>query len=86
MNISVFGFSISVEVLILIGIIYLILVVNTLTSCCNIPGMLEGFEQNGLTGGVDTLVKDVASQAKTITEGYDVARKLTRQARSRIYG
>lgn len=64
MNISILGFSVSVEILILIGIIYLIMVINTLSSCCNVPGMLEGFEMNGMVGGVDDIVKDTAKQIK----------------------
>jgi hypothetical protein len=35
MDISVFGYKLNVEILILIGIIYLILVTHTLCGCCN---------------------------------------------------
>ena len=62
MDLSIFGFKLNLEVLILIGIVYLILVVNTLTSCCNITGITEGFATGGLTGGTDKLVKHVAQQ------------------------
>jgi len=41
MEISILGFSVNLEVLILIGIIYLILVLNTVCSCCNIPKIME---------------------------------------------
>jgi len=43
MNISILGMSISIEMLILIGVIYLIIVVNTVSSCCNMYGGMEGF-------------------------------------------
>jgi len=42
MNISLFGFTISLEILILIGIIYLILVGHTIGGCCNMPLIMEG--------------------------------------------
>ena len=43
MNISILGMSISIEMLILIGVIYLIIIVNTFSSCCNVTGLMEGF-------------------------------------------
>lgn len=33
MNILAFGISISIEIIILLGIIYLMLIINTLSSC-----------------------------------------------------
>jgi hypothetical protein len=62
MDLSIFGFKLNLEVLILIGIVYLILVVNTLTSCCNVSGITEGFAGGGLVAGTDNVVKDVAGQ------------------------
>ena len=44
MNISLFGFNISLEILILIGIIYLIMVAHTVGGCCNINRIMEGLE------------------------------------------
>ena len=38
MNLELFGFKISVELITVICIIYLILIVNTLYSCCNKEG------------------------------------------------
>jgi len=66
MNISILGFSVSVEILILIGVIYLILVANTVSSCCNVHGILEGFESGGALTGVDKIVRDIAGQTKQI--------------------
>ena len=40
MNIELFGFKLSLEVLIFIGIIYLVIVVNTLYGCCNTEGFV----------------------------------------------
>jgi len=39
-----FGFNISLEILILIGIIYLIMVGHTIGGCCNINRVMEGLE------------------------------------------
>lgn len=46
MDIFIFGFKLNLEILILIGIVYLILVVHTLAGCC----------KYSLTEGLDTLV------------------------------
>ncbi len=53
MEISIFGYKISLEILILIGVIYLILVGHTFCSCCNMRGIMEGME---------TIAKDVISK------------------------
>lgn len=66
MELSLLGFKLNLEVLILIGVIYLILVMNTLTSCCNVSGIAEGFAVGGLSGGTDGVVKNVAEQAGTL--------------------
>jgi len=77
MKFSIFGISITVEMLILIGVIYLIIVLNTISSCCNMHGIMEGFELNGLIGGTDAIVKDAAKQTKegyTASPGYILGR------------
>jgi hypothetical protein len=43
MDISLFGLKLNLEVLILIGIIYLVMVSHTVCGCCNFPGMMEAF-------------------------------------------
>ena len=40
MNLEILGFKLSLEVLILIGIIYLVMIVNTLHGCCNMEGFV----------------------------------------------
>jgi len=42
MDISVLGYKLNVEILILIGVIYLILVGHTLCGCCNFYRLMEG--------------------------------------------
>ena len=41
MEISIFGYKVELEILILIGIVYIILVGNTLCACCNVGGIIE---------------------------------------------
>lgn len=53
MNISFFGYNINLEILILIGIIYLILVSHTVCSCCSLNGM-------GLLEGLANMATDVS--------------------------
>lgn len=48
MNISIFGYKLSLEILILIGIIYLIMVGHTFCGCCNYTNLMEGFTNNSV--------------------------------------
>jgi hypothetical protein len=49
MDISIFGYKIGLEILILMGIIYLILASHTLCGCCNFYSLIEGMDSNGST-------------------------------------
>jgi hypothetical protein len=42
MDISIFGYKLNLEILILIGVVYLILVGHTLCGCCNMGRIMEG--------------------------------------------
>jgi hypothetical protein len=42
MDINIFGLKLNVEILILIGIVYLIMVGHTIGGCCNMPRIMEG--------------------------------------------
>jgi hypothetical protein len=44
MDISILGLKLNVEMLILIGVIYLILVGHTVGGCCNFHGLMEGMQ------------------------------------------
>jgi hypothetical protein len=44
MEISLFGFKMNLEILILIGVVYLILVGHTVGGCCNMPLIMEGLK------------------------------------------
>lgn len=42
MDISILGYKFNVQILILIGVVYLILVGHTIGGCCNFYGLMEG--------------------------------------------
>ena len=44
MDITLFSFKFNLEILILIGIIYLIMVGHTVCGCCNMSRIMEGLE------------------------------------------
>ena len=44
MDISIFGYKLNLEILILIGVVYLILVGHTVCGCCNMGKIMEGLE------------------------------------------
>ena len=50
MEISIFGYKISLQMLTLIGVVYLILATHTVCGCCNFYKTIEGFDdkKNGL--------------------------------------
>jgi hypothetical protein len=63
---KLFGYSISLNVLILIGILYLIMVVNALSGTCNREGMTTS-ETAGETAGIDIINSIVEIMNQTIT-------------------
>jgi hypothetical protein len=44
MDIEIFGYKLNLEILILMGVVYLILVVHTLFGCCNMKRVKEGLK------------------------------------------
>ena len=44
MDITILGYKFNLEILILIGVIYLIMVGHTVGGCCNMPLIMEGLE------------------------------------------
>jgi len=57
MDISVLGFKLNVEILILIGVVYLILVGHTLCGCCNYS-LMEAFTD--ASGNIASAVQDMS--------------------------
>ena len=58
MDITIFGFKLNLEMLILIGIIYLILVVHTIGGCSNMPLIVEKLSNMNSTDSTDTSNSD----------------------------
>jgi len=51
MEISIFGYKVELEILILIGIVYIILVGHTISGCCNVGGIIETMRGMNITEG-----------------------------------
>jgi len=77
MDISIFGFKFNLEVLILIGVIYLILVGHTLCGCSNYS-LMEGFEAiaNGIANDASGNVMQDLSGNVPLPAGGAVANKI----------
>jgi hypothetical protein len=69
MDISIFGFKLNLEVLILIGIVYLILVIHTVCGCANISVKKEG---------MDTLTQPFP--ASVVSDSNDVEQELVTES------
>jgi hypothetical protein len=69
MNVSLLGYKISLEVLILIGVIYLILVGHTVCGCCNMHGIMEGLGNMGKGGNKGGSNKNSSSKGKSSSHG-----------------
>jgi hypothetical protein len=68
---KLFGYSVSLNVLILIGILYLIMIVNALSSSCNKEGL-------------KTVIKESKTPAESAqaTEKYNTAKKWAREKKA----
>ena len=78
MDISIFGYKLNLEILILIGVVYLILVSHTVCGCCNMGRIVEGLtDMASDMSGTDTSGKKTeaakAVMAKKVMATQDVA-------------
>ena len=62
MDISIFGYKIGLEILILMGIIYLILASHTLCGCCNFYSLIEGMDNPDGS----TMVQDLSGNIQQV--------------------
>jgi hypothetical protein len=60
MDISIFGYKLNLEILILIGVVYLILIGHTVCGCCNMGRIMEG-----MTDAVNSMNGTDSSEKKT---------------------
>jgi hypothetical protein len=63
MDISILGYKLNLEILILIGVVYLILVGHTFCGCCNF-GMMEGMTTSSTTTPSTTTPSTTANANK----------------------
>ena len=76
MDISIFGYKLNLEILILMGVVYLILVGHTVCGCCNMGKIMEGLTDMATSdmdasGNKTELAKAV--MAKKVMATQDVA-------------
>ena len=62
MDISIFGYKLNLEILILIGVVYLILVGHTVCGCCNMGKIIEG-ATGMVTDMATTALKDSGTKS-----------------------
>ena len=67
MDISIFGYKIGLEILILIGIIYLILATHTICGCCNFYSLIEGMETKTTNSGTTATKATKATKKEGFT-------------------
>jgi hypothetical protein len=66
MDISIFGYKISLEILILIAILYLIIVGHTLCSCCDFYSLIEGMDMpQDMSGAIQQVKAKVQAKVQT---------------------
>ena len=72
MDISVLGYKFNVEVLILIGVVYLILVGHTVGGCCNMRGIMEGLTTVAVSGAkaASEKARQLNKQSNAHKEGF----------------
>ena len=76
MDIKLFGYSISLTVLILIGILYLIMIVNALSSSCN----REGFKIINRTKSATDAANNVAKSTYNSTKQFTIEKQTVLQS------
>ena len=64
MDITIFGYKLNLEVLILIGVVYLILVGHMFCGCCHF-GMMEGFESKDAKAKMNLAAQTAAGSKMT---------------------
>jgi len=64
MDISILGYKLNLEVLILIGVIYLILVGHTVCGCCNVKKIAEGLTTATTTTTTPTTTASAQQQQR----------------------
>jgi hypothetical protein len=79
MDISIFGYKISLEILILIAILYLIIVGHTLCSCCDFYSLIEGMDSmpQDMSGAIQQVKAKVQAKVQTAQANQQLATQTT---------
>ena len=79
MDISIFGYKISLEILILIAILYLIIVGHTLCSCCDFYSLIEGMDSmpQDMSGAIQQVKAKVQAKVQTAQANQQLATHTT---------
>ena len=78
MDISIFGYKISLEILILIAILYLIIVGHTLCSCCDFYSLIEGMDMpQDMSGAIQQVKAKVQAKVQTAQANQQLATQTT---------
>ena len=64
MDITLFGFKFNLEILILIGVVYLIMVGHTVCGCCNMRRVMEGMVDMDSSDLTKTVVEKISDKKK----------------------
>jgi len=64
MDITLFGFKFNLEILILIGVVYLIMVGHTVCGCCNMGRIMEGMADMDSSDLTKTVVEKMTDKKK----------------------
>jgi hypothetical protein len=75
MDISIFGYKLNLEILILIGVVYLILVGHTVCGCCNMGKIMEG-----LTDMADSVMDASGNKIADAKKAEDAKKEMPTQA------
>jgi len=75
MDISIFGYKLNLEILILIGVVYLILVGHTICGCCNMSKIIEG-----ATDMATAALKDSETKSTDVKKAEDAKKVMLTQA------
>jgi len=83
MDISIFGYKLNLEILILIGVVYLIIVCHTVCGCSNMGKIMEGLSDMTSSANDSETDNNTAVKAKKTMPTQDVAGSVaTAQANS----
>ena len=73
MDISIFGYKLNLEILILIGVVYLIIVCHTVCGCSSMGKIMEGLSDMTSTSNDSNTDSDKVTKAKKIMATQDIA-------------